>query len=101
MNAVAVIMIDSEKLCRDSDRSSNISDVKLEVRNGASASNQNCDDCNTGQDSDSVITRLSLLNSSLGYDSRLDPDFLPKSVSNSALYLLSGKISVSFAIFFF
>lgn len=84
-------MIDSEKQCKDSDRSSNYSDIKLEIRTGSSASNQNCDDYNNGHDSDSVITRVGPLTNSLSSDTRYsinrfsssdypDPDFPPKSV---------------------
>lgn len=84
------IVIDSEKQCKDSDRSSNISDIKLEIRTGSSASNQ--EDCNGGHDIDSMITRVGPLPNSLTLDSRYsinrfsssdypDPVFPPKSVS--------------------
>ncbi|XP_065202848.1 irregular chiasm C-roughest protein-like isoform X2 [Planococcus citri] len=84
------IVIDSEKHCKDSDRSSNISDIKLEIRTGSSASNQNCDDYSGGHDSDSVITRIGMpLSNSLNLDrysiNRFstvdypDPVFPPKS----------------------
>lgn len=84
-------MIDSEKQCKDSDRSSNYSDIKLEIRTGSSASNQNCEEY-TGQDTDSVITRVGPLTNSLSSDTRYsinrfsssdypDPDFPPKTVS--------------------
>lgn len=82
------IVIDSEKQCKDSDRSSNYSDIKLEIRTGSSASNQNCEEY-TGQDTDSVITRVGPLTNSLNSDTRYsinrfsssdypDPDFPPK-----------------------
>jgi len=50
-----------EKNCRESDRSSNISDLKLELRTGSSVSNVHCDldygpESETG--SESVVTRI-------------------------------------------
>lgn len=50
-----------EKTCKESDRSSNISDLKLELRTGSSVSNVHCEleygpDSETG--SESVITRI-------------------------------------------
>lgn len=52
-----------EKQCKESDRSSNISDLKLDLRTGSSNSNMHCDmdyipgaESETG--SESVITRI-------------------------------------------
>lgn len=50
-----------EKTCKESDRSSNISDLKLELRTGSSVSNVHCEleygpDSETG--SESVVTRI-------------------------------------------
>ena len=50
-----------EKTCKESDRSSNISDLKLEIRTGSSVSNVHCEldygpDSETG--SESVITKI-------------------------------------------
>nr|CAD7439490.1 unnamed protein product [Timema bartmani] len=53
---------DAEKQCKESDRSSNISDLKLELRTGSSVSNVHCEleygpgDSETG--SESVVTRV-------------------------------------------
>lgn len=55
-----------EKQCKESDRSSNISDIKLEVRTGSSVSNVHCDlDYGGGSagggsetGSESVVTRV-------------------------------------------
>lgn len=50
-----------EKQCRESDKSSNISELKLEMRTGSSASNINCEsDYGGGRDSDSIITRVAI-----------------------------------------
>lgn len=51
-----------EKQCKESDRSSNISDLKLDLRTGSSVSNVHCDDYVPGAESEtgseSVITRI-------------------------------------------
>ncbi|PSN47544.1 hypothetical protein C0J52_08394 [Blattella germanica] len=52
---------DAEKQCKESDRSSNISDLKMELRTGSSVSNVHCEleygpDSETG--SESVVTRV-------------------------------------------
>ncbi|XP_067007432.1 irregular chiasm C-roughest protein isoform X2 [Anabrus simplex] len=52
---------DAEKQCKESDRSSNISDLKMELRTGSSVSNVHCEleygpDSETG--SESVVTRI-------------------------------------------
>lgn len=52
---------DTEKQCKESDRSSNISDLKMELRTGSSVSNVHCEleygpDSETG--SESVVTRI-------------------------------------------
>ncbi|KAK5639967.1 hypothetical protein RI129_010778 [Pyrocoelia pectoralis] len=51
-----------EKQCKESDRSSNISDLKLDLRTGSSHSNMHCDDYVPGAESEtgseSVITRI-------------------------------------------
>lgn len=54
-----------EKQCKESDRSSNISELKLDLRTGSSNSNMHCDmdyipgaESETG--SDSVITRMGM-----------------------------------------
>lgn len=51
-----------EKQCKESDRSSNISDLKLDLRTGSSHSNVHCDDYVPGAESEtgseSVITRI-------------------------------------------
>lgn len=57
--------VDVEKQCKESDRSSNISDMKLELRTGSSVSNVHCElDYNGGHDSEtgseSVVTRIGL-----------------------------------------
>lgn len=50
-----------EKQCKESDKSSNISELKLEMRTGSSASNINCEsDYGCNQDSDSIITRIAV-----------------------------------------
>lgn len=50
-----------EKQCKESDKSSNISELKLEMRTGSSASNINCEsDYGGGRDSDSIITRVAV-----------------------------------------
>uniref|UniRef100_A0A1B6DD38 Ig-like domain-containing protein n=1 Tax=Clastoptera arizonana TaxID=38151 RepID=A0A1B6DD38_9HEMI len=56
---------DPEKQCKESDRSSNISDMKLELRTGSSVSNVHCElDYNGGHESEtgseSVVTRIGL-----------------------------------------
>ncbi|XP_046675352.1 irregular chiasm C-roughest protein isoform X2 [Homalodisca vitripennis] len=57
--------IDAEKQCKESDRSSNISDMKLELRTGSSVSNVHCElDYSAGHESEtgseSVVTRIGL-----------------------------------------
>jgi hypothetical protein len=52
---------EAEKQCKESDRSSNISDLKMELRTGSSVSNVHCEleygpDSETG--SESVVTRI-------------------------------------------
>ena len=52
---------EAEKQCKESDRSSNISDLKMELRTGSSVSNVHCEleygpDSETG--SESVVTRV-------------------------------------------
>ncbi|XP_075214168.1 irregular chiasm C-roughest protein-like [Lycorma delicatula] len=64
-DVVAVENIDAEKQCKESDRSSNISDMKLELRTGSSVSNVHCElDYGGGHESEtgseSVGTRLGL-----------------------------------------
>lgn len=54
---------DPEKQCKESDRSSNISDLKMELRTGSSISNVHCEleygpDSETG--SESVVTRIGM-----------------------------------------
>jgi len=50
-----------EKQCKESDKSSSISELKLEMRTGSSASNINCDsDYGGGRDSDSITTRVAV-----------------------------------------
>jgi hypothetical protein len=54
---------DAEKQCKESDRSSNISDLKMELRTGSSISNVHCEleygpDSETG--SESVVTRIGM-----------------------------------------
>ncbi|KAK7788833.1 hypothetical protein R5R35_012822 [Gryllus longicercus] len=54
---------DAEKQCKESDRSSNISDLKMELRTGSSVSNVHCEleygpDSETG--SESVVTRVGM-----------------------------------------
>lgn len=89
--------IDAEKQCKESDRSSNISDMKLELRTGSSVSNVHCElDYSAGPESEtgseSVITRLALpLAGPVALDHRYsqrysstdfpDPVFPPKTVS--------------------
>ncbi|XP_054285218.1 irregular chiasm C-roughest protein-like isoform X3 [Macrosteles quadrilineatus] len=57
--------LDPEKQCKESDRSSNISDMKLELRTGSSVSNVHCElDYSGGHESEtgseSVVTRIGL-----------------------------------------
>lgn len=57
--------IEAEKQCKESDRSSNISDMKLELRTGSSVSNVHCElDYSAGPESEtgseSVVTRIGL-----------------------------------------
>lgn len=96
---------DVEKQCKESDRSSNISDIKLELRTGSSVSNVHCEldyggsgggggGSETG--SESVVTRIGVpLAGPVPLDHRYsnnrfssgeypDPVFPPKNVSYQA-----------------
>lgn len=85
-----------EKQCKESDRSSNISDLKLDLRTGSSVSNVHCEmdympgaESETG--SESVITRIGVpLAGPVNLPSQdiyrysaeyTEPNFPPKSVS--------------------
>lgn len=90
---------DVEKQCKESDRSSNISDIKLELRTGSSVSNVHCEldygggGSETG--SESVVTRIGVpLAGPVPIDHRYsnrfsssdypEPVFPPKNVSYHA-----------------
>ena len=50
-----------EKQCKESDKSSSISELKLDMRTGSSASNINCEsEYGGGRDSDSITTRVAV-----------------------------------------
>jgi hypothetical protein len=93
-------MNDVEKQCKESDRSSNISDIKMELRTGSSVSNVHCEldygggGSETG--SESVVTRIGVplagpvpldhrySNNRLSSGDYPDPVFPPKNVSYHA-----------------
>ncbi|XP_018325250.1 irregular chiasm C-roughest protein isoform X2 [Agrilus planipennis] len=71
-----------EKQCKESDRSSNISDLKIDLRTGSSVSNVHCDDYVPGIESEtgseSVITRIGV------------PLAGPVAISNQDIYRYSA-----------